>query len=125
MKMHLPMALLLSATVGLGTIGCGSAVKHTDTLAEGVIWLAEFRTEDGRTEGFTRMNEPKLVPGGNGSWNVDAYGRLTRDFLFVTRPQQKDLGQEVIPTGRLIRIQFGDGGIKQVDEGRPKSPSDK
>jgi hypothetical protein len=68
----------------------------------------------GRTGGFTRRNHANAVPGGNGSWNVDARGRLTRDFLIVTRAQQKDLGPMIIPVGRLISVQFGDGGIKDV-----------
>jgi hypothetical protein len=60
------------------------------------------------------------VPGGNGCWNVDAFGRLTREFLIITRPQRSDLGPQVIPAHRLVSIQFGDGGIKQVNENQPK-----
>ena len=58
----------------------------------------------------------RKVPGGNGSWNVDAYGKLTRESLIITRPQMPDLGPEVIPVHRLVKVQFGDGGIKQVKE---------
>ncbi len=74
----------------------------------------------GRTEGFTRLNESRAVPGGNGSWNIDAHGRLTRDFLVITRPQRQDFGPLVIPAHRLVSVQFGDGGIKQVNENQPK-----
>jgi hypothetical protein len=56
------------------------------------------------------------VPGGNGSWNVDARGHLTRDFLVITRPQRRDLGPLVIPVHRLLNFQFGDGGIKEVND---------
>ena len=62
------------------------------------------------------------VPGGNGSWNVDAYGKLMQDFLIITRPQARDLGPEVIPVHRLVRIKFGDGGIKQVNENQSAPP---
>jgi hypothetical protein len=50
---------------------------------------------------------------------VDAYGKLTRDFLIITRPQSRELGPEVIPVHRLVHVQFGDGGIKQVKESQP------
>jgi len=69
--------------------------------------------------GFTRLNEAKAVPGGNGSWNVDAYGQLTPDFLIISYPQQRELGPQAIPVHRLISVQFGNGGIKQT-EGSPK-----
>ena len=49
------------------------------------------------------------------SWNEDASGRLTRDFLIITRPQLRELGPEVIPVHRLINVQFSDGGIKKVE----------
>lgn len=81
----------------------------------------EYKLEDGRTGGFTRLNRAAAVPGGNGSWNIDAHGRLTRDYLIITRPQRKDLGPKIIPAHRLVEVQFGDGGIEDVDEGKPNS----
>jgi hypothetical protein len=83
----------------------------------------EYQLEGGRTGGFTRLNNSKAVPGGNGSWNVDAYGRLTREFLLITRPQLRDSGADVIPVHRLVRVQFGDGGIKEVTENQPAAPN--
>jgi len=97
----------------------GCAPK-SDAVAEGVIFSVEYEMEGGRTGGFTRLNESKAVPGRNGIWNVDARGRLTHDFLIITRPQRPDLGAQVIPSHRLVSVQFGDGGIKQVDETRSK-----
>ena len=91
----------------------------TQIIAEGVIYRLEYKLEDGRTGGFTRINHNKAVPGLNGSWNIDAYGRLTRDYLIITRPQIKELGPRVIPSHRLLDVQFGDGGIKNVDENNP------
>jgi hypothetical protein len=100
--------------------GCGSSGGGSETIAEGVIFSVEYEMEGGRTGGFTRLNNAKAVPGGNGSWNVDAHGRLTREFLIITRPQIKDLGPLVIPARRLVKIQFGDGGITKVNESEPK-----
>ena len=78
-----------------------------------------YQTPGEHTRGFTRLNDSKAVAG-SGSWNIDAYGRLTREFLIITRPQRPELGLQVIPAHRLVSIQFGDGGIKTVDENHPK-----
>jgi len=112
------LGLIIAATLML--TGCAPTSSKSDTVAEGVILSVEYQMEGGRTGGFTRLNESKVVPGGNGSWNIDAHGRLTREFLIITRPQRSDLGPQVIPAHRLISIQFGDGGIKQVNENQPK-----
>ena len=88
-------------------------------VAEGAIYALEYKLEDGSTGGFTRLNNAKAVPGGNGSWNVDAHGRLTDDYLIITYTQKKGLGPRIIPAHRLVDIQFGDGGIKTVNENEP------
>lgn len=103
--------------------GCQPAPTPSETVAEGVLLSVEYRLEDGRSGGITRLNDSRAVPGGNGSWNVDARGRLTRDFLVITHPQRSDLGPLVIPVHRLVQVQFGDGGIQHVDEGAPKPAS--
>jgi hypothetical protein len=90
-------------------------------VAEGTLYYVAYTLEDGKTGGFTRVNHSGAVPGGNGSWNVDAHGRLTQDFLVIAYPGKKGLGPRVIPTRRLVDIQFGDGGIQQVAE-NPASP---
>jgi hypothetical protein len=107
--------------IGL-TTSCRHEVDNSneDTIAEGVIMYVAYEIEDGKTGGFTRINSSEAVPGGNGSWNVDAYGRLTQDYLIITRPQQKGLGPRIIPAHRLVDLQFGDGGLKKIDENRPK-----
>ncbi len=112
------LGLIIAATLVLS--GCSPTSSKSDTVAEGVLFSVEYQMEGGRTGGFTRLNESKAVPGGNGSWNIDAYGRLTREFLVITRPQRSDLGPQVIPAHRLVSVQFGDGGIKQVNENQPK-----
>jgi hypothetical protein len=126
-----------SAALGVACLlGCGEPNRSSETVAEGIILSVEYQMGGGRTEvgtpehpsktkggqtgGFTRLNTSKAVPGGNGSWNVDAYGRLTREFLIITRPQRKDLGPQLIPVHRLVNVQFGDGGINQVNENQPK-----
>jgi hypothetical protein len=101
-------------------VGTDATTDATGTVAEGVIFSVTYLSKEGRTSGFTRLNEQKAVPADEGSWNVDARGRLTRDYLFITRPQHPELGPEVIPASRVLHIQFGDGGIKQVNESQPK-----
>ena len=98
-------------------VGCHQPSTESEVVSEGVIYSVTYTQADGHGAGFTRLNNSRAVPGGNGAWNVDAYGRLTHDFLFITRPQHADLGPQVIPVSRLVELQFGDGGIKQVDEG--------
>jgi hypothetical protein len=123
MKVHLNALAVLAGTALIATAGCSPPGGHLETIAEGVIYSVEYQMENGRTGGFTRLNMAQAVPGGNGSWNVDARGQLTREYLIVTRPQRKDLGPEIIPAHRLLNVQFGDGGIKHVNEGQPKPPS--
>src|SRR5205823_7271209 len=71
----------------LAMMGCTPASRQSEVVAEGVLFSVEYRLEEGRTGGFTRLNDSRSVPGHNGSWNVDAYGRLTRDYLIISRPQ--------------------------------------
>ncbi|MEI4884284.1 hypothetical protein, partial [Klebsiella pneumoniae] len=82
-------------------------------VVKGVIFSVSYKDAEGKTHGFTRLNQASAVPSGNGSWNVDAYGRLTSDFLIITRPQQRELGPLVIPVQNLLEVQFGNGGIKK------------
>jgi hypothetical protein len=103
--------------------GCSTSSNPSGVVAEGILYSVEYQLDGGRTGGFTRLNIAKAVPGGNGSWNVDAYGKLTRDFLLITRPQARDLGPDLIPVHRLVRVQFGDGGIKEVKENQPAAPN--
>lgn len=119
MRIHsAPLLALATLTAFAGCDRLNDAPRD-ETIAEGVLFSVEYRLEDGRTGGFTRPNMAAAVPGGNGSWNVDARGRLTRDYLLVTYPQKADLGPRAIPAHRLLDVQFGDGGIKEVREGEP------
>lgn len=105
-----PALLVVTLTV----VGCSHSGKDEETVAEGIIFSVEYLREGGGTSGFTRVNRIEAVPGRNGSWNVHALGRLTRDFLFITRPGLA--GPEVIPVHRLVSVKFGDGGIEKVAE---------
>ena len=120
MAANVARAVVAVAVVSL-TGGCDQERRESDVVAEGVLFSVEYKLEDGRTGGFTRLNMAAAVPGGNGSWNIDAHGRLTRDYLIITRPQLKELGPKIIPAHRLVEVQFGDGGIENVDEGKPNS----
>ena len=119
MRSSITILSIVALAVSL-VAGCSPGQGASEVVSEGTILSVEYQREGGGTAGFTRINHHAAVPGGNGSWNVDAHGRLTRDFLFITRPQHKELGEQVIPTKRLVSIQFGDGGIKQVDENKPE-----
>lgn len=116
MKPQIPflMSLMLLCAV-LG--GCvqyptGTAEKPVE---EGVIYAVQYDVGNGQTEGFTRLNSPRAVPGGNGKWNVNARGKLYHDFLVIRFPDSPNLGDQIIPVQRLFFVQFGDGGIKQMD----------
>jgi hypothetical protein len=117
MKPALCFALIVMAAILGGALGACVVFlmgRQEPPRAEGVIFAVEYQQGNG-TGGFTRLNNSKGVPGGNGSWNVDAYGKLYRDFLVITFPDNKDgQGPEIIPTHRLVSVRFGNGGIKVV-----------
>ena len=101
----------VAAAAWTGLVGCARSGSgdRSEVVAEGVVFYVEYQTGGGGTTGFTRSDDSRGVPAG-GKMNVDAYGRLTHDFLIITRPQRKDMGPLVIPVPRLVRVQFGDGG---------------
>lgn len=119
MNMRLPL-LAFALAAALIFTGCRPPADTTaakpeaksDTVTEGEILAVEYLGGDGHSTGLTRINDPKAIPGGNGSWNVDAYGRLTRDFLFLTRPHQPGYTLEVIPVARLVNVTFSSDGTK-------------
>jgi hypothetical protein len=108
------IVLLLSLAMICASISGCSDESSDGVVAEGVIYAVEYETGGGHTEGLTRLNISQAVPGGNGSWNVNAYGKLYNNFLLIRFPDSLDLGYQAIPTHRLISVQFGDGGIKKV-----------
>lgn len=77
-------------------------------ISEGVVYSVTFQQADGKPTTITRSSVP---PQGNGTWNIDAYGKLTPEALVLTYPGRRDLGPHVIPFDRIVDIQFGDGGI--------------
>ena len=87
----------------------GVRVSTSDSpVAEGPIWSAAYDSADdpGNIAGFTAVDNPKAVPGGNGSWNDRRYGKLYREFLVVTKPSEKNWGVQVIPVHRIRSIHF-------------------
>jgi hypothetical protein len=87
----------------------GAVVEPSEKpLLEGPILYAAYDQENGKVGGFTRADNPKAVPGGNGSWNEQRYGKLYRDYLVVTHPAKKNWGVLVIPAGRLREVHFAD-----------------
>ena len=114
MKECFAALLVAGALLSMLAGGCRHDAANDEIVAEGIIWSVEYKLENGQTGGFTRLNNSAAVPGGNGSWNVDAYGKLTRDYLIITFPQKRGFGPRIIPARRLVEIQFGDGGIGAV-----------
>src|SRR5437016_781337 len=84
---------------------CSCSRRKSPQVREGVIYSVAYKDGDGKVHGFTRLDQSTAVPGGNGSWNVDAYGQLTSEFLIITRPQRHDLGPQVIPVHNLVAVQ--------------------
>jgi hypothetical protein len=83
-------------------------------LQEGIIYSVSWSEPDGSIHGLIRSDIASAVPGGNGSWNMDLYGRLYENHIAVTNLKQKSLGPRIIPLRILQSVQFGDGGIKEV-----------
>lgn len=110
------LAIALVFTLGCNQRSANPQSGDSPVVAEGVIYSLEYKLENGRTGGFTRLNVAGAVPGGNGSWNVDATGRLTNQYLIITYPQKLSLGPRIIPAHRLVDLQFGNGGIETVHE---------
>jgi len=109
--------LLLAASF-MAITGCNAdfssrteARNASGVIAEGTIYSVKYEQGDGKIGGFTRLDSAQAVPGGNGSWGVDAHGKLTREALVITYPKQAGLGPHVIPYDRILDVQFGDGGI--------------
>jgi len=79
-------------------------------ICEGVIWTLQWTDQSGNSHGMSRSSVPESVPGGNGSFNMDLYGRLYNTHLVIVNNQQKDLGPMIIPFERIDSIQFGEVG---------------
>jgi len=68
---HTTVARYLIVAALISIVGCNQpsgAPRSTEprVIAEGTIYSLEYKLVDGRTGGFTRLNVPKAVPGGNG-----------------------------------------------------------
>ena len=85
-------------------------------LYEGIVWTIEWADGEGKSHGLTRSSIPESVPGGNGSWNMDMYGKLYESHLEIAFPKRKELGPKIIPMSRIVDMRFGDGGIREIAE---------
>jgi hypothetical protein len=110
------LELLLAASLMTFT-GCNvdvasrmeSRSESGGVIAEGTVFSVSYQQGDGKSATITRASAP---PDTGGTWNVDAYGKLTSQALVLTYPGRREFGPHIIPFERIIDIQFGDGGIK-------------
>lgn len=110
------VGVLLVAAGWTSITGCSRpASPASPVVAEGILHTVSYTLGDGRVGGFTRLPHAQAVPGGNGSWNVDAYGKLTRDYLIVSYPHDKSDELNIIPHHCLLHVKFGDAGRKVID----------
>jgi hypothetical protein len=108
-------ALLWLAGCNIEMGGNQPGAKGEPVIAEGTLLYVKYDYGDGKVGGFTRVDNAQAVPGGNGSWNVDARGKLTSKFLVITYPSQKELGPHVIPAERLFEVQFVDADSYRIN----------
>ncbi len=93
MQTQITIALCLIAIALISIAGCNQHSGDAQTtepriIADGIINSLEYKLEDSRTGSFTGLSIAKAVPGGNGSWAVDAYGRLSEaSFLCAIHPE--------------------------------------
>jgi len=89
--------------VSILLIGCNDSDHNenasTQVIAEGTIWYVEYELGEGKSTSFTRSKHAAVLPSGGGGLKVDAYGRLTSQFLIITYPNMKDLKEHIIPVG--------------------------
>jgi hypothetical protein len=115
MKNHI-FPLLSAIATALFLSACKPPGADPDTVAEGVIWSVEYELGDGRKGGMVRSDISANLLGGSFETKADAHGRLTKDFMIITMLGKPGLGPKVIPVHRLLSVQFGDGGIKNVSQ---------
>jgi hypothetical protein len=105
-------AILIALGIAMACYRTPGRITKDKPVVEGVLYRVFYQLEGGRTGGLTRENNSKLIPGGSGSWNVDAYGRLYPNYLVITYSNSEEPGPLVIPVHRLIEVQFG--GEKRI-----------
>ena len=122
-----PQLILAAVVTLMGAAGCGGS-NSPPSAAEGTLYTVVFQTSPNHFEGITRSSHAAAITismsGMSGSSNlgVDCTGRLTSEFLFVTYPKS-GRPMLVIPVSRILRLEFGDGGIKKVGDDKPRPTS--
>jgi hypothetical protein len=104
--MNTYIAVFGFAAALIGGTGCSPSGGRSGTVMEGVVFSVEYQRADGMKISVSRRNRDIY---GN---PTEVHGRLTPDFLILTRPRLKNSTAEVIPVSRLISLEFGEGGIK-------------
>jgi hypothetical protein len=102
--------ILAACGVLYAAVGTHAAASGHHMVTRGDVLYASFRGPDGKTSGWTSINNSQAVPGGNGSWNEHRYAELYDNFVVITKPTEKDWGTLVIPTSQLVEIQFSGQG---------------
>ena len=104
------LALMLALVTFSGCKRQNDTQTSQTPICEGVIWTLQWTDQSGNSHGMSRASFPESVPGGNGSFNMDLYGRLFITHLEIVNNQQRDLGPMIIPFERIDSIQFGESG---------------
>jgi hypothetical protein len=124
-------ALVLTAATALATSsGCvdvstSQVVPKSGPglIAEGTLLTIAYDQGNGKVGGLTRLGQAEAVPGGHGSWNVDAKVKVTEAAAVITFQGATDPSPLVIPLSRVISVQLGDAGIKTVPGGSSSQAS--
>jgi len=102
--------VVAAALIIFGITACKDSGPSNTVVYEGVIYTIQWTDQKGETHGMSRLSIPESVPGRNGSFNMDLYGRLYLTHIEIMNNQAKDLGPQIIPFERIDFVQFGDGG---------------
>jgi hypothetical protein len=101
--------------VSMLLIGCNDSDHNQNVnaqvIAEGIIWYVEYERGEGKSTGFTRSEHAVTLPSGGGGLKVDAYGKLTSQFLIITFTNRIGLKQHILQVIILMSILFGDVGV--------------
>lgn len=96
----------LSLLLFIFLLGIVRWVFSEGPIQQGNLLYVEYEVAEGRNGGFTSVDNPDAVPGGNGSWNDKRYGVLYDEYLVVTKPEENNWGVLVIPSHRLVTVHF-------------------
>ena len=114
MQMKIPV--LFSVLCGLSLMflaGCG---QKPAPLQQGTIWKVVWSPEPNSKTGLYREKMPARPEPTGGEYSVDMYGTLYPNVLILRRLGSPDSHVQIIPMSQIVRLEFGDGGIKAVTQ---------